>query len=147
MGSPYRIATPGGAPNKAISLDGPQRPTHAVYWRMIVATVTGAALIAGGGVAIWAAERSATVAPAPAVITASRLPSDDSSQATRALQATQQETIDQLQIVQDELAAQKIETKKLSDQIVDLTEKLEAVQSNLPAASSTSAVLASKSHH
>jgi hypothetical protein len=46
----------------------------------------------------------------------------------KALQVTQQQAVDQLQVVQDQLLAQKAETKKLSEQIATLTEKLEAVQ-------------------
>jgi uncharacterized coiled-coil protein SlyX len=145
MRSPQRVVTLGGGPN-AVTREPPRRPVPGDYRRAIIAAVTGSALIGGGVWAIWAAERS-NAAPAPAVFTANRPPSDGPSETTRALQATQQETIDQLQIVQDQLAAQKLETKKLSEQIADLTEKLEAVQSNLPAASSTSAVLAAKTHH
>jgi hypothetical protein len=43
---------------------------------------------------------------------------------TKGLQVTQQQAIDQLQVVQDQLATQKAETKKLSEQIAALIEKL-----------------------
>ena len=46
----------------------------------------------------------------------------------KALQVTQQQAVDQLQVVQDQLLAQKVETKKLSEQIASLTEKLNALQ-------------------
>jgi septal ring factor EnvC (AmiA/AmiB activator) len=49
----------------------------------------------------------------------------------KALQVTQQQAVDQLQVVQDQLLAQKVETKKLSEQIATLTEKLEAVQQSV----------------
>ena len=49
----------------------------------------------------------------------------------KALQVTQQQAVDQLQVVQDQLLAQKAETKKLSEQIATLTEKLEAVQQSV----------------
>ena len=50
---------------------------------------------------------------------------------TKGLQVTQQQAVDQLQVVQDQLVAQKAETKKLSEQIATLTEKLEALQQSI----------------
>ncbi len=48
---------------------------------------------------------------------------------------------DQLQVVQDRLATQQTETKKLSEQITTLTERLDALQQSVasPAAASTRA--------
>jgi uncharacterized coiled-coil protein SlyX len=40
---------------------------------------------------------------------------------------TQQQAVDQLQVVQGQLAAQKPETKRLSEQIAAVTEKLDAL--------------------
>jgi uncharacterized coiled-coil protein SlyX len=57
---------------------------------------------------------------------------------TKGLEVTQQQAVDQLQVVQDQLIAQQIETKKLSAQIATLTEKLDAHQqsvANIPAPS------------
>jgi uncharacterized coiled-coil protein SlyX len=57
---------------------------------------------------------------------------------TKGLEVTQQQAIDQLQVVQDQLVAQQTETKKLSEQIAMLTEKLDALQqpvANIPAPS------------
>lgn len=70
---------------------------------------------------------------------------------TKGLEATQQESIDQLQVVQDQLqtvrrqiAAQQGDTKKLSEQIAALTEAIEGLrqsfasaQANEPAAEPT----------
>jgi len=56
-------------------------------------------------------------------------------EATKGLQVTQQQAIDQLQIVQDQLATQKAETKRLSEQIAALTEKLDGVQVSVPKSS------------
>jgi cell division septum initiation protein DivIVA len=56
---------------------------------------------------------------------------------TKGLEATQQQAVDQLQIVQDQLVAQQTETKKLSDQIATLTQELDALQqsvASIPAA-------------
>jgi uncharacterized coiled-coil protein SlyX len=56
----------------------------------------------------------------------------------KGLGVTQQQAVDQLQVVQDQLVAQQTETKKLSEQIAMLTEKLDALQqsvANIPAPS------------
>jgi uncharacterized coiled-coil protein SlyX len=56
----------------------------------------------------------------------------------KGLEVTQQQAVDQLQVVQDQLMAQQTETKKLSEQIAMLTEKLDALQqsvANIPAPS------------
>jgi uncharacterized coiled-coil protein SlyX len=50
---------------------------------------------------------------------------------TNGLQITQQQAVDQLQVVQDQLAAQKAETKRLSDQIATLTEKLDSLRRSI----------------
>ena len=47
---------------------------------------------------------------------------------TRGLQLTQQQAVDQLQVVQDQLVAQKAETKKLTEQVGILTLKLQTLQ-------------------
>ena len=64
--------------------------------------------------------------------------SDELLETTKGLEVTQQQAVDQLQIVQDQLVAQQNETKKLSEQIATLTEKLDALQrsvANIPAPS------------
>jgi uncharacterized protein HemX len=60
---------------------------------------------------------------------------------TKGLEATQQETIDQLQMVQDQLqtvrrqlAAQQTDTKKLSEQISTLTEAIEGLRQSFASA-------------
>jgi uncharacterized coiled-coil protein SlyX len=62
---------------------------------------------------------------------------------------TQQQAVDQLQVVQDQLATQQTETKKLSEQITTLTERLDALQqsvANIPAPSTHAAGPPPKSH-
>jgi uncharacterized coiled-coil protein SlyX len=124
----------------------PWRPSLASHQRLVFAMIAGLVLVAGGTLTIWGKRSAvASATPAPAVLMVSRPLTDDVLEATKALKVTQQETIDQLQVVQDQLAAQKLETKKMADQIAEITEKLAIVQNNLPAASSTSAALP-KSH-
>jgi len=69
---------------------------------------------------------------------------------TKGLQATQQQAVDQLQVVQDQLVAQKEETRKLSEQVATLTEKLQALQqsvANISAPAATAPVSPPKSNH
>jgi uncharacterized coiled-coil protein SlyX len=66
---------------------------------------------------------------------------------TKGLQVTQQQAVDQLQVVQDQLVAQREETKKLSDQIAAVTEKLEAVQQSVAAVPAPAPGSPPKSHH
>jgi uncharacterized coiled-coil protein SlyX len=49
----------------------------------------------------------------------------------KGLGITQQQAVDQLQVVQDQLAAQKAETERLSEQIAAVTEKLDAIQQSV----------------
>ncbi len=60
----------------------------------------------------------------------------------KGLEITQQQAVDQLQVVQDQLVAQQTETRKLSEQMATLTKRLDALQqsvANLPAASTHTA--------
>ena len=98
-------------------------------WQLIIPLVAAFILIGGGGWTLWAV--SATQEAAPRA-------SDALLETTKGLEVTQQQAVDQLQIVQDQLAAQQAETKKLSKQIATLTEKLDALQqsvANIPALS------------
>ena len=60
---------------------------------------------------------------------------------TRGLEATQQESIDQLQVMQDQLqtvrrqlAAQQAETRKLSEQVTTLTESIDGLRQSFASA-------------
>src|SRR5205085_11558811 len=60
---------------------------------------------------------------------------------TKGLEATQQESIDQLQVVQDQLltvrrllAAQQVDTKKLSEQVGTLTEAIDGLRQSFASA-------------
>jgi uncharacterized coiled-coil protein SlyX len=113
---------------------------QAMRRRLLITLAAGAVLIGGGWLTLWATGGSSTVAPAPhpsAVSAASRRPSDELLETTKGLQVTQQ-PVDQLQVVQDQLVAQRAEMKKLSEQIAALTERLDALQqsiANMPATS------------
>ncbi len=107
---------------------------------MRVVAVALAIILIGLGCALFWGFGSSTVAALPssasAVSTAAREQvSDEILETAKGLQVTQQEAVDQLQVVQDQLAAQKAETKRLSELIATLTEKLDALQgtvANIP---------------
>jgi uncharacterized coiled-coil protein SlyX len=72
----------------------------------------------------------------------------DLLETTKSLQVTQQQAVDQLQVVQDQLTAQKVETKRLSEQMVAVTEKLGVLRqsvADIPASSVAASVSQSKS--
>jgi|BarGraIncu00222A_1022003.scaffolds.fasta_scaffold106122_2 hypothetical protein len=95
-----------------------------------VAIALAIILIGLGGALFWGFG-SSTVAALPSsastVAAPAREPvSDEFLKTARGLGITQQQAVDQLQVVQDQAAAQKAETQKLSEQIVAVTEKLDA---------------------
>ena len=97
-------------------------------WQPIIPLVAAFVLI-GGGWTVWAFSASKEAAPRA---------SDELLETTKGIEVTQQQAVDQLQVVQDQLVAQQTETKKLSEQITTLTERLDALQqsvANLPAVS------------
>jgi uncharacterized coiled-coil protein SlyX len=88
-----------------------------------VFVAVGLSLVRGFG-GTMAAAPSSSVAHAPTV----EQVSNEILETAKGLGITQQQAVDQLQVVQDQLIAQKAETKKLSDQIAALTERLNALQ-------------------
>jgi uncharacterized coiled-coil protein SlyX len=99
--------------------------------------VAGLSLVRGFG-GTMAAAPSSSVARAPTVDEVS----NEILETAKGLGRTQQQAVDQLQVVQDQLVAQKAETKKLSEQVSALTEKLDALQqsaANFPAPSTRAA--------
>ena len=119
--------------------------------RLIIPLVVTLVLI--GGVTAWALGGSKVDAPPPNVAIApanSGQASDELLETAKGLQVTQQQAVDQLQVVQDQLAAQKAETKKLSEQMAAVTEKLDALQqsiASIPTPPVASSVPVPKSRH
>jgi uncharacterized coiled-coil protein SlyX len=110
--------------------------THARRRRLGVLLVAAFVLMVASWTIVGALGGNKAVAPSAGVATASATSSDELVETTKGLEATQQQTVDQLQVVQDRLAAQQTETKKLSEQIATLTEKLHALEqsvANIPA--------------
>jgi septal ring factor EnvC (AmiA/AmiB activator) len=131
------ITGKGGIPlmvDETLSLQGRQQAAQAMRRRLVITLVAAAVLIGGGWITLWAAGGNPAVAPAPhavAASAASRRPSDELLETTKGLQVTQQQAVDQLQVVQDQLVAQRAETKRLSDQIAAITEKLDPLQQSI----------------
>jgi septal ring factor EnvC (AmiA/AmiB activator) len=125
--------------DEAPTPQGRQQADQAMRQRLLITLAAAVVLIGGGWLTLWATGGSSTVAPSPhptAVSAASRRSSDELLETTKGLQVTQQQAVDQLQVVQDQLVAQRAEMKKLSEQITALTERLDVLQqsiTNMPA--------------
>ena len=92
-----------------------QVTTQAMRRRLLITLAAAVVLIGGGWLTLWATGGSSTVAPAPhstAVSAASRRPSDELLETTKGLQVTQQQAVDQLQVVQDQLVTQRAGNEK-----------------------------------
>jgi uncharacterized coiled-coil protein SlyX len=97
----------------------------------------------------FASDKASVVVPSATAMARDHV-SDELLETTKGLQATQQQTVDELQVVQDKLAAQNAETKKLSEQIATVTEKLQALQqsvADIPTPSAATPVSPQKSRH
>ena len=106
--------------------------------RMIVPLVAASILLGGGLSIVWGFGGVLTSSPSAVSAPAREQVSSELLETTKGLEVTQQQAVDQLQVVQDQLVAQQTETKKLSGQIATLTEKLDALQqsvANIPAPS------------
>lgn len=108
--------------------------------RMIIPLVAVFILLAGGLSIFWGFGDTRVLAPSSSAVSspAREQVANELIETTKGLEVTQQQAVDQLQVVQDQLIAQQTETKKLSAQIATLTEKLDALQqsvANIPAPS------------
>ena len=94
-----------------------------------------AALMIVGGAVVWRMGSSApVVATVPAKAAAARNPAlDELVGTTKALDVSQQQVVDQLQVVQDMLAAQQAETRRTSERVAALSDKLEGLRQSFAA--------------
>jgi hypothetical protein len=118
----------------------PIAPTAAALLLLIAGVTT---------IAIWRAYTGAV--PEPDRVVTSRLlqarnvqASEQLVEKTRGLEVTQQESIDQLQVVQDQLltvkrllAAQQADTKRLSEQVATLTESIDGLKQSFASTQAT----------
>ena len=131
-----------------LAQDTPSNPLLRLGAQPIALTAAALLLLIAGAtsIAIWRAYTGA--APETDRVVASRQLQARTAQAseqlvekTKGLEATQQESIDQLQMVQDQLqtvrrllAAQQADTKKLSEQVGTLTEAIEGLRQSFASA-------------
>jgi uncharacterized coiled-coil protein SlyX len=112
--------------------------------RTIIPLVAAFIFICAGLSMVWGFGGTRVLAPSPSAVSspAREQVSSELLETTKGLEVTQQQAVDQLQVVQDQLAAQQAVTKKLSEQIATLTEKLDALQQSVdhPAPSVTAPV-------
>jgi uncharacterized protein HemX len=112
----------------------------------LVAATLVVILIGIGGIALWRAY-TGTVPEQDRVVAARQLQartaqaSEQLVEKTKGLEATQQESIDQLQVVQDQLqtikrllAAQQAEAKRLSEQVSGLTQAIDGLRQSFASA-------------
>jgi len=131
-----------------LAQDTPSNPLLRLGAQPIALTAAALLLLIAGvtSIAIWRAYTGA--APEPDRVVASRQLQARTAQAseqlvekTKGLEATQQESIDQLQVVQDQLqtvrrllAAQQADSKKLSEQVATLTESIDSLKQSFASA-------------
>ena len=116
---------------------------------VLAAVVLAVLLIAVGSIALWRAysgtspeqERSAS---ARLLQTRTAQASEQLVEKTKGLEATQQESIDQLQVVQDQLqtvrrllGSQQTETKRLSEQVGSLTGAIDSLRQSFASTQSS----------
>ena len=106
--------------------------------RFIPLLAVCALLVGAGGLILWATGSNSAASVSPSV-TALVQTSNELVEKTGALETTEQQTIDQLQVVQDQLAAQQAETKKLTGEIEALHAKLDALAQSAPEMTAPSA--------
>ena len=114
----------------------------------LAAVVLVLIVVSAGSIALWRA--STGTSPEPDRVTAARqaqaraaLASEQLVEKTKALESSQQDSIDQLQVVQDQLqtvkrllAAQQADTKRLSDQVGELTGAIDGLRQSFASARS-----------
>ncbi|KYG98869.1 hypothetical protein [Bradyrhizobium sp. DOA1] len=134
-----------------LAQDTPSNPLLRLGAQPIALTAAALLLLIAGvtSIAIWRAYTGA--APEADRVVASRQLQARAAQAseqlvekTKGLEATQQESIDQLQVVQDQLltmkrlmAAQQADTKRLSEQVAALNESIDGLRQSFASARPT----------
>ena len=133
--------------------DRPSNPLFRLGAQPIALTAAALLLLIAGvaSIAIWRAYSG--TAPETDRVVASRQLQARAAQAseqlvekTKGLEATQQESIDQLQVVQDQLqtmkrliTAQQADTKRLSEQVATLNESIDNLRQSFASARATEA--------
>ena len=133
-----------------LAQDRPSNPLLRLGAQPIALTAAALLLLIAGvtSIAIWRASTGAT--PETDRVVASRQLQARTAQAseqlvekTKGLEATQQESIDQLQTVRRLLAGQQADTKKLSEQVGTLTEAIDGLRQSFASAQAAEPAAAS----
>ena len=105
------------------------------HGRLMVGAV--AALIIVAGASVWRLASGPPTIASPIIKAAAPAANpvlDQLVEATRALEASQQQAIDQLQELQQLLSAQQAESRKSSGEVASLSDKLEALRQSFASA-------------
>jgi predicted PurR-regulated permease PerM len=103
------------------------RPGAPLIRRRFIAVIAVCVVLVGAaGLILWATGTNSAAGVSPSV-TALVQTSNELVEKTGAMEATEQQTVDQLQVVQDQLGAQQAEMKKLAVAIETLNAKLDAL--------------------
>jgi septal ring factor EnvC (AmiA/AmiB activator) len=129
--------------------DEEDRTAAGLRHRWIFAVALGIILTGLGGALLQRGlgGTTAPIVPSATTTAAREQASTELLETAKGLQVTQQQAVDQLQVVQDQLVAQKAETKKLSEQITAVTEKLQALQQSVADIPAPAPGSPPKSHH
>jgi septal ring factor EnvC (AmiA/AmiB activator) len=98
----------------------------------LVAALLLGLLLVGGFIALWVAYGSAPPQQLRTDVAAAS--SNEATQAIKDLQTSQQKIAGQLQSLQETLASNQAETKRLADQVTALSGKLDALQQSFASA-------------
>ena len=106
-------------------------PTRPLRGQLLL--VGCAAILVIGGILLWRIGIQSRPASQPVKTAAVSMPAknpeiEELIKATRALNDSQQQAIDQLQVLQDTVASQAAALKASSDQVTELNDKLEALR-------------------
>jgi septal ring factor EnvC (AmiA/AmiB activator) len=139
---------------RSISLVRMGRQPIALTATALLLIVAGVASIAAWRVSTGTSPETDRAVAARALQTRSVQASEQLVAKTRGLEQTQQESIDQLQVMQDQLqtvrhqiAAQQADTKRLSDQITSLNEAIDGLRQSFASAQPSDVAQAEATHH
>jgi len=139
---------------RSISLPRMGRQPIALTATALLLIVAGVAAIAAWRISTGTSPETDRAALARALQARSVQASEQLVAKTKGLEETQQESIDQLQVMQDQLqtvrhqvAAQQADTKRLSDQITSLTEAVDGLRQSFASAQPSDLAQPQAAHH
>lgn len=138
---------------RSVSLASMGRQPIALTAAALLLIVAGVGTIAAWRISTGASPETDRAVAARVLQTRSVQASEQLVEKTKGLEQTQQESIDQIQVMQDQLqtvrhqiAAQQADTKRLSDQITSLTEAVDGLRQSFASAQSSDLAQPQVSH-